>query len=303
MFIIYEPEGGCAMEDEIDLYDIFDVLWKDRLLIIGIFMIVVLVAGVVSLVMPPSYRTSSIVALGNFDDMQSGSTDSGMKDTIYTKQAAALQIMLSDEFLIDVFKELNMTPDKFKEFKRSIGIVAVSGTDNLLKISVDSKSRQQGMPIIQGIIRLFVNRSEGSYDKQRKVLSNDLAITQVNMNILDSDLNDTREALKNIQSNASGESPQQTELRASRMIEYLQIEETRRQTLLDHYLGTQKKLTLVRLIDVVQEPREPFIPVEVPRILIMAVAGMLGLIIGIFAVLLRDGLRRRAEMIDESSTR
>jgi hypothetical protein len=272
-------------------------------LIIGIFMIVVLVAGVVSLVMPPSYRTSSIVALGNFDDMQSGSTDSGMKDTIYTKQAAALQIMLSDEFLIDVFKELNMTPDKFKEFKRSIGIVAVSGTDNLLKISVDSKSRQQGMPIIQGIIRLFVNRSEGSYDKQRKVLSNDLAITQVNMNILDSDLNDTREALKNIQSNASGESPQQTELRASRMIEYLQIEETRRQTLLDHYLGTQKKLTLVRLIDVVQEPREPFIPVEVPRILIMAVAGMLGLIIGIFAVLLRDGLRRRAEMIDESSTR
>jgi uncharacterized protein involved in exopolysaccharide biosynthesis len=36
------------MEDEIDLRDIFRVLWKRRLMIIGIFVVAVLVAGVMS---------------------------------------------------------------------------------------------------------------------------------------------------------------------------------------------------------------------------------------------------------------
>jgi uncharacterized protein involved in exopolysaccharide biosynthesis len=41
------------MEDEINLRDIFRLLWKRRLLIISTFVIAVLVAGVISFAMPP----------------------------------------------------------------------------------------------------------------------------------------------------------------------------------------------------------------------------------------------------------
>jgi|GEM_PF-3492083 len=271
------------MEDEIDLFDIFGVLWKSRLLIISIFMIAVLVGGVISFAMPSIYRTSSIVALGNFGD------------NIYTSQAAALTIMLSNEFMIDIFKDLNMTSDKFRDFKKNIIIESVKGTDNLFTISVYSKSRLEGMEIIQGIIQLFANLSDESYNKQMNILSDQLAITRANLDILNGDVNESRELLKNIQNSASGESPQQDELRFSRMIEYLQIEETRRQDLLDRYLDLQKQFTLARHLKVVQEPRVPLIPELSQKIIIVAIAAMFGLIIGIFAAFLRVGLRRRAE--------
>jgi hypothetical protein len=127
------------------------------------------------------------------------------------------------------------------------------------------------------------------------ILSDQLAITQVNMDILNGDVNESRELLKNIQNNASSESPQQDDLRFSRMIEYLQIEEKRRQDLLDRYLDLQKQFTLARHLKVVQEPRVPLIPELSQKIVIVASAAMLGLIIGIFAAFLREGLRRRAE--------
>ncbi len=52
------------MEDEIDLRDIFGVLWKRRLLIVGTFIIAVLLAGVISFAVPPVYKVSSIIAIG-----------------------------------------------------------------------------------------------------------------------------------------------------------------------------------------------------------------------------------------------
>ena len=271
------------MEDEIDLFDIFGVLWRSRLLIIGIFTIAVLVAGIVIIAMPPIYKTSSIIALGNFGD------------DIYTSQAAALTIMLSDEFLLDVFQELKMTSDKFSEFKKNIIIENVKGTDNLFTISVYSKNQQEGMRIIQGIIQQFSNLSEESYNRQTNILSNQLANTNVNLEILNRDVNESRVLLKNIQNNMLNESPQQNELRFSQMIEYLPIEEKNRQDQLNLVLDLQKQLTLARHLKIVQEPRVPLIPDQSQKIIIVAVAGILGLIIGIFTAFLRDWLRRRAE--------
>lgn len=272
------------MDDEIDLEDIFDVLWKSRLLIIGIFMIAVLVAGAISFAMPSIYRVSGIVALGNFGD------------PVYTGQASAQGIMQSDEFLLDINQELklNLTPNDFSALKASIKIEPVKGTDNLLEISVESKNKQEGKDIIEGMVLLFANKSEESYNKQRKILSDQLAITSENLNVLGRDINQSREVLKNIE-NASSAASVDSELRVSRMLDYLQGEESRRSTLLDHYQDLQKQLTLLRSQKIVQEPREPLSPIWPKRALIVAIAGMLGLMIGIFAAFLRKGLRKQAE--------
>lgn len=272
------------MEDEIDLHDIFDVLWKSRLLIIGIFMIAVLVAGAISFAMPSIYRVSGIVALGNFGD------------PIYTGQASAQGIMQSDEFLLDINQELklNLTPNDFSALKASIKIEPVKGTDNLLEISVESKDKQKGKDIIEGMVRLFANKSEESYNKRRKILSDQLAITWENLNVLGRDINQSREVLRNIE-NSSNVASVDSELRVSRMLDYLQGEESRRSSLLDHYQDLQTQLSILRPQKVVQEPKEPVSPVGPKKALIVTIAGIFGLMIGIFAAFLRDWLKRPVE--------
>ena len=85
------------------------------------------------------------------------------------------------------------------------------------------------------------------------------------------------------------------ELRISRTLEYLQGGESRRSTLLDRELELEKQLTLLRHLDVVQETREPIAPIESKKVLMIAVAGMLGLMVGVLAAFMRERLRRPVE--------
>jgi len=90
----------------------------------------------------------------------------------------------------------------------------------------------------------------------------------------------------------SGTPTMDIELRISRTLDYLQSGESRRSTLLDRELELEKQLTLLRHLEVIQETREPVAPIESKKVVIVAVAGMLGLMVGVLAVFLREGLRR-----------
>lgn len=272
------------MDDEIDLRDIVHVFWKSRFLIGGTFLVAILAATAISFALPLVYEVSSIVALGNFGD------------PIYTTQGSAQEIMLSDGFLLDVAKPLNISSSEFKSFKSSIKIEPVKGSDNLLVISVETQDRQEGMKIIENIIKLFVNRSEESYSRQRKILLDQLASAQMRLMDVGNDTNQTRGVLKDLRE-AQGPSSEENELRFSRTLEYLNGEETRRSTLLDSYLSLQKQLYLLKNTEVVQEAREPVTPIKPQRTLVIAIAGMLGLMMGILAAFLREGIKKPSEKV------
>jgi len=272
------------MEDEIDLRDIFRVLWKRRLLIIGVFMVAVLVAGVISFAMPSVYKVSTIIAVCNFED------------PIYSSQASAKSIMLSDEFLLEVFEQIspNAPGGEFRTFKDSVKVVPVKGNDKLIGISVETPKRQEGLKAVEKMVRLYAIRSEDSYNKQKKILSDQLAVTQERLDVIDMEINQTREALQGIQ-DSSGSSAVQGEMRFSRTLDRLNGMETQRSALIDRSLDLQKQLVLIRNLEVVQPVREPVSPIWPRKALIVAIAGMLGLMVGIFAAFLREGLGRPAK--------
>jgi len=272
------------MDDEIDLHDIFRVLWKRRLLIIGVLLVALLVAGVISFAMPSVYRISTIVALGNFDD------------PVYTSQASVRSVMLSDEFLLEVFEQLHpdATGSKFTSFKNSVKIVPVKDNDNLIVISVETSERQEGLMAIEKIVQLYANRSEDSYNKQKKILTDQLADTQERLDAIYMEINQTSESLQDLQ-DSSVSSTVQAEMRFSRTLDILNGKETQRNALMDHRRDLQKQLVLIRPQKVVQPVREPISPIGSRTTLILAIAGMLGLIVGIFAAFLREGLWRPTE--------
>lgn len=251
-------------------------------MIIGIFAIFVLVAGVMSFaVMSPSYRSSTIVALGNFGD------------PIYTNQDSATTIILSDEYLLDVIEQLDfeVPPEEFRGFKNSISID--KGSSNLLVISAERRSGQEGVEIIETIVELFAERSEESYNTHTDILLDELASVQRRLEIAEMNVNQTRQTLEKLE-DAPGTSQTENEIRISRTLELLNGQESRRSSLEARELELQSKLTLNRHLEVVQEAREPVAPMASKKVLMVAVAGMLGLMVGVFAAFLREGLRRTA---------
>ena len=271
------------MDDEIDLRDVFRVLWKRRLLIIGVFVVAVLVAGVISFSMPPVYRVSSIISVGNFGD------------SVYTSQASVKSIILNDGFLQEVFEQLpNARGSEFQTFKDRVKVESVKDSDRLIEISVETPDGKEGKEAVEKIVWLYADRSKDSYNKQKKILFDQLAFTQERLGVIEMEINQTREALQDIQ-DSSDSSTAQAEMRISRILDRLSAKETQRSSLIDRSLDLQKQLEMIRQLDVVQPAREPVSPIGPRRVLIVAVAGMLGLMVGIFAAFLRESLGRPAE--------
>lgn len=269
------------MDDEIDLRDIIKLLWGGRYLIVGVFLAAVLVAGAISFAMPPVYKVSSIIALGNFND------------PIYTSQISAKEIMTSDEFILDVVDNLSFTvpSGEFRALRDSIDVIQVKDTENLIQVSIETNDRQKGIMIIGEMIRLYRQRSESSYNRSIKILSDQMASSREQLDVLGNDINQTREVLKSMQSNSvrseSSQSIAENDIRISRTLDYLNAQESRRSALLDSYLSLQKEMELSRHLDIIQPAKEPVYPVKPRKVLNIVIAAMLGLIIGTLAAFLR----------------
>jgi len=271
------------MDDEIDLRYIIRILWKRRLMIIGIFIVAVTIAGVMSFAMTPVYRVSSIIALGNFDEPS------------YTSLASAKSIMLNDQFLIEVFQQLpNKKTSDFRSFKGSIKIEPVKDSDRLIEISIETSDRREGREAVEKLILLYANRSKDSYTRYEKILSNQLATTQERLNILDMEINQTLGALQNMQ-NPSSSSASQAEIGIYRVLDRLSGMETQHSALADKRLDLQRQIMLLRHLEVISPAGYPLSPIWPRRVLIIGIGGMLGLMVGILAAFLREELGKPAE--------
>ncbi len=280
------------MDDEIDLRDVYHyvrkaigngihVVWKSRRLIISTFLIAALVAGLAAFIMTPIYKASCIIALGNYGD------------PIYTNEVMAKEILISDEYLLEAIDKLNLDIplEKFNEFRESIEITR-NITGNTFEISIETPDKQNATAIITQIVSIFLNRSEENYNKYNASLSDNLAITKENLAVLDKDINQTRYVLRNIDK-IPGITQEQLELSHSRTLENLQNAETRRAGLLDQYIEFKRQLDFMenaRILLISEEPTEPIRP---QKILMIAIGGMLGLLVGIIAAFLREGRGRR----------
>ncbi len=270
------------MEDEIDLRDIFGVLWKRRLLILGTFIIAVLLAGVISFAMPPVYKVSSIIAVGFYDD------------PAYTSQASMKNVMLSDEFLLEVFEVIspNGTSGDFRTFKDDVKVEPVKDSDRLVEISIETKKRKEGLKAVETMIERYSALSENSYNKQKKILEDQLANTEQRIEVVNLEINQTREALQDMEETSGSSTAVQAEMRFSRTLDILNGKESQRSALMDRRMELDKQLLLIRNLEIVQPAREPISPIWPRKALIVGIAGILGLMLGVMAAFLREGLAR-----------
>jgi uncharacterized protein involved in exopolysaccharide biosynthesis len=261
------------MDYELDLYDICRVLWKNRLWIIGIFLIAVAIGCIMSFTLPSVYRATCIVSLGNVS-------------SIYTDENLVEDLLLGDESLVEVINQLNLDipPKELRDFKKSITTRYIA--DRVLEVSIETTDQENATKIVTKLVSLFINKSDVD-DYNRTSLSERMNSTKMALDVLDADINHTREILRNIDG-FTGVTQEQLELSHSRILEYLRAEESMRLQLADKYFDLKKQLKLLKNPEILMISDEPTEPVKPMKPLIIAIAGMLGLIVGIFVVLMRE---------------
>ncbi|MGB9902922.1 GNVR domain-containing protein, partial [Methanothrix sp.] len=128
----------------------------------------------------------------------------------------------------------------------------------------------------------------------RGLLVEELAATSQLLDSVEESINQTRQAMKEIEG-ATGVSPLEKSLLLSYKLDYLQNAESQRLSLMDRCMNLQKQLMLMKSVEIVEAPAVPLQPVKPKRTLILAVAGMLGLMLGVFAAFLRDALSKEQQ--------
>lgn len=267
-------------DDEIDLRDLILVLWRHRWFIIGVFLVSVLTAGIISFAMAPVYRVHTLIALGQYPS------------STYTNPAAVRELLLSDDFLYQVVRELrqNVAERDLRRFKDTIKVEQVKDT-GMLNISIETTDRKEGRAVLEKMVALFKSQSRPDLERHRQLLRDQLGSVKARLLDVEKTIRETRENLAALET-ASGLTRTEKDFRRSQLLETLQGYEDQRLALLDRYLDLQKELNGLEDVKVIRSPREPVYPVKPNKKLNISIAGVLGLMIGVLGAFVIEFFRR-----------
>lgn len=254
-------------DDEIDLRDIIVVLWNYRKLIVGIFLASVLIGAVISFVITPVYQVQAKISLGNY----AADPDSGQPLMI---PEAAREILISSDFQEEAWGSginagaLNITP--------------VENT-NILQISLETSEPEQGEELLNKLIAQFNERTDEQYERSIELINDDLQRTEIELQEINKSIDQTRELLENTSV---------SQIQQAGLLDTLSRFLEQRDKLLDKKLESEQKLNSIEGMEVLEKPETSSSPVRPNKKLNIAVAGVLGLMVGVFGAFTVDYFRR-----------
>ncbi len=265
-----------AFEEEIDLRDVLRVPWRCRALILGVFMAAVVTSAVLSFfVLTPVYEVKATISLGYLSP-----TGANPIHPLYTEPAFAKEVLLSGNLLQEVVEDLQLdiSPSQFKSFKEAIQVEPLKDT-NLLRLSIETEDPAEGRAVLNKMIEIFRGRSRVQFARQRDLIKGELGRMQADLAEAEQNIKETQAALKRL---APGTGIA-ADLQQARLLDALSRFEEQRQSLLGKEVARRQELNGIEGMQVIEAPRIPAQPVRPRKMLNIAVAGVLGLMIGVFA--------------------
>lgn len=272
---VYQPDY-----DEIDLRDIIIVIWRRRKTILSIFLVTVIAATAFAFLQKPEYKMSSTISLGNYNS------------NIYRNPAGAKEVLLSDNVLMEVIKQLNLDvkPTEYRDFKKQISVDVVKDT-SFVQISVQETDRELGKKIIEEMIAIYTELSLKDYSNHEKLITQQLATVNKQIKEKEEELSLAKQFITTLEKDP-GIDETKKEIRTNEVYNYLREIDNQRITLLDRYLSLQKEKDALEHVKVINPVRIPQYPVAPQKKLIVAIAMVLGLMMGLFIAFIQDYFKR-----------
>ncbi|MCG0279049.1 MAG: Wzz/FepE/Etk N-terminal domain-containing protein [Thermanaeromonas sp.] len=260
--------GSYNNEEEIDLKELLYTLWNHRRSIIAITLLAVLVSIAISFILPPAYRVEALIELDK-TDAQSLKPNEGK------------EILESRVLLTRALEQLSLDLDPLS-FKQRADIIKDTG---YIKFSLEGRDPGQVKLVAEKVVNLFLEERNKVYRERRAPL-------EENLRKLESDLEQyqaTRGKIAQIISTLENSSLSDVEkkLYALQLAQLSSAQAQEKVGLIAQYLSLQEKLAALhpaRVVDSVSEP----LKVKPRLALNTAVSLVLGLMVGIFAALVRN---------------
>ncbi len=289
-------------DDEIELRDLIRPLWRRRWLILAVFVLSVLVAGVVSFMMAPVYQVHTVIALGSFAIEVGSSTDSKQpgpnRYTLYSSPVAAREVILSEDFMALVVEKLSeeSTSNNFDALRNKIRVDIVPDT-NMLKLTVDTTDPAMGKAFLEQVAEQFRVQSQAIFDRQEQILLSQIGNVDNALDRVESSIQIASDLLESMEGDASISGD--PEFRRLQLLTSIQDFEDQRLVLLDRSLELQKDLDSLEMPKVIRAPHEPASPIKPNKKLNMALAGVLGLMVGVFLAFGLEYVRNNPLNLDD----
>jgi capsular polysaccharide biosynthesis protein len=266
--------GGFKMpeiqEEEIDLREYINVLLKRKNVIILIFLIAVITAAIVSysIISPsPIYKSSVTFSMAQVNDQAIININE------------SLEIMKSTVLLNKVINRMDLEIDN-GQLKPQIEVKNIKGT-NFIEISVLDNSPEKAKNLAENITEVFIDQNQGKYLEKRKLVEDRLKALEEQIVELEKNIEEINKAKEKIA--ASKElSVGERQFQISLLLNSLVAERKLYNDLSNRANSLEASLKDCEDFKIINYTQLTITPPETNKKLNIAIAGVLGLFIGIF---------------------
>ena len=147
------PEQNYYQEDEIDLKELFGILWAKKILIIGITVFVTVLAGIYAFNKTPIYEATALVEIGNYKLHNNNNNNNNNNNKAILDSTADLSKKLNLLF-IDMLKNE-------KDRKTEISSISVpKKSNNFIEIKAEATSNKLASEEILKVVAHIKNKHQ-----------------------------------------------------------------------------------------------------------------------------------------------
>lgn len=282
-------------EDEIDLRGYVNIVIKRKKLILVIFLVSIAAAVVASLLMPKVYEMTTVVRLGSVDIIQPGSS-TGRSDQFLMTKEKAREIILNENFLLSIIKELNLKI-KVENFRNDIKVILIEET-NLIKIKVVYPGLDMLVKVNNAIVGSFITNGQSICQSKQNLVNKWLKQSDLDIKNVEADIDKIKSSISKLSDSGNDSAPKGS--LAEVFSKVIQL-----QNILSGYESNLIKLREQRnnlelmfsafkdfeIFDPPIMPKKPIMPLE----LNVLVAGIISLIFGVFLAVFIESWQKTKE--------
>ncbi|MGM0411259.1 MAG: Wzz/FepE/Etk N-terminal domain-containing protein [Bacillota bacterium] len=269
-------------EYEIDLREYIMLLWNAKWFIIGVCIIAVIGAGLMSqFYLTPSYETEAVLQLSNIDNL-------------YSNPEAVTQIIKSGSLVAPIMSDYNQ---KFSDaqlnnyIENNINVSLIG--ERQIRVSVRNNDPELTLNITEDLIDKFVARSEENF--QRYINRQEKNIENLNKEIqnINNQINTIKAEINNLQNNDIKAA--EKGILINEQVNLLNSLYNQKNNYQDRVQKLENEIFSLYSLEVLNEPYLPDNPVSPNTKLNVAIAGVLALMLGVFIVFFREFLKEDDE--------
>lgn len=276
-------------DDEIDLREIFNVLWKWKWTIIGVTVAFMIIAFVVSkFFMDPVYEARTVVAPANINALNGSSltyvVDAEIRSMLKLPQVSISNfgaLLVSDHVIIRSRQTLNLD-QSLRKIRERVKIEYDSST-NTTEIVVSGNDPQESSDLANELVNQTITYAR---ELNQEYLNNMIATLEFQLEQAETKL---AEAVNDSYASAGDNARREREIKRLEQMVDLLSGKLMEVELLQSSLGNQQEI-------IVLSPATPPIEPVAPRVMLnTAVAAVLGFMLVIFAVFIIEYMRSAPE--------